>query len=86
MKLKSDFITHMTGEEQVMVSVNSKGFHGLVRSNKTAAAIIDLLKREMTRVQIITEMQKMYDVSEEQITGDVDSVLENLRKIGALDE
>ena len=86
MKLKADFVTHVTGEQQIMVSVSNNGFHGLVRSNKTAANIIDLLKKETTKEQIVQEMCKKYDAPEAVIAGDVDKVLENLRSIGALDE
>lgn len=86
MKLKSEFITHVTGEQQIMVSVNSSGFHGLVRSNKTAAYIIDLLKEETTREQMIQHMLKKFDASEAVISADVDMVIANLRKIGALEE
>lgn len=86
MKLKSEFITHVTGDQQIMVSINSSGFHGLVRSNKTAAYIIDLLKEETTREQIIQDMLKKFDASETVISDDVDMVIGNLRKIDALKE
>ena len=85
MKLKSNFITHMTGEQQVMVSIGND-FRGMVRSNKTAAAIIDLLKQETTKEQIVVQMRKKYDAPEALISEDVDQVLGNLRKIGALEE
>ena len=41
MKLKSTFITHTTDGEQLMISSDGK-FNGMVRSNRTAAEIIDL--------------------------------------------
>lgn len=86
MKLRPEFITHMTGDQQVMVSVGGNGFHGVVYSNKTAAEIIDLLKQEVTREQLIREMGKKYDAPEAVISDDVDHVLGALRKIGALEE
>lgn len=86
MKLRPEFITHRTGERQVMVSVGGSGFHGVVQSNKTAAEIIDLLKQEVTREQLIREMRRKYDAPEAVISDDVDQVLGTLRKIGALEE
>lgn len=86
MKLKSEFITHMAADQQVMVCIRSDGFRGLVRSNKTAAEIIDLLKRETTRDRLISELEKTYDAPKSVLADSVDTVLNNLRKIGALEE
>lgn len=70
----------------MMVCIGKNAFHGVVRSNKTAAEIIDLLNLETTREQIIQEMKKKYDVPENLIAVDVDLVIRNLRQIGALEE
>ena len=43
MKLKDIFITHDSDGEQVLIDVTSS-FAGLVRSNKTAAFIVECLK------------------------------------------
>lgn len=85
MKLKEGFITHETGAEQIMVSVNSS-FSGMVRSNKTAAFIVDCLKKQTTKEDIIDAMCRRYDAPAETIRADVDKVLANLRQIEALDE
>ena len=45
MKLKKSFITHTTGNEQILVAADNS-FSGLVRSNQTAAFIVDCLKKE----------------------------------------
>ncbi|MCR5010123.1 MAG: PqqD family protein [Clostridia bacterium] len=86
MKLKTEFVTKNMGDTQVMVAVGGSSFTGVVRSNKTAAFIVDLLKEEITREQIVARMLDKYDASEEQISADVDSILAKLRGIGALDE
>ena len=57
-----------------------------VRSNATAAFIIDQLKTETTKDAILDAMEKKYDASRAVMTEDVDMVLGNLKKIGALDE
>ena len=53
MKLKEGFVTHEMGGEQVMVATGSASFSGLVRSNATAAFIVDCLKEETTKEQIL---------------------------------
>lgn len=85
MKLKKEFITHTSGDEQLMISAGGS-FNGMVRSNKTAAFIIDLLKEETTRESIIATMLDTYDAPEEVISADVDKVIASLRSIGAIDE
>lgn len=49
MKLKNGFITHEIDGEQIMVATGKISFAGLVRSNKTAAFIVDSLKTETTK-------------------------------------
>ena len=85
MKLKKDFITHNTGTEQLMISAGGT-FNGMVRSNKTAGEIIDMLSVKITREEIIERMLEKYDVTREVVEADVDKVLSALREIGALDE
>ncbi len=88
MKLKEGFITHTSDDEQIMVAVGdaARGFHGLVRSNRTAAFIIDCLKQESTEEQIVEEVLAKYAVSHEVVENDVHKVIINLRSIGALHE
>lgn len=88
MRLKKGFVTHEIANEQVMVAVGEevRTFHGLVRSNKTAAFIINCLKQECTREELINKMLEEYDVSREVVENDIVYVLSELNRIGALDE
>lgn len=85
MKLKNNFITHTSGDEQLMISAGGD-FNGMVRSNKTAAFIIDMLKEETTKEKIVAAMLETYDAEESVISADVDKVIDSLRGIGAIDE
>ena len=85
MKLKDTFVTQEMDGEQVMVEAGG-GFSGMVRSNATAAFIIDRLKEETTPEAILEAMVQKYDGPREQMAADIDMVLGNLRKIGALVE
>lgn len=86
MKLKEGFITHETGGEQIMVGVGKANFAGMVRSNKTAAFIVDCLKTETTKTAIAEAMEAKYDAPKETIIRDIEKILSQLRSIGALDE
>ena len=86
MKLKNGFYTREVGGKQVMVGVAGTGFSGVVRSNETAAFIVNQLKNETTEDAIVAEMLKVYEVEEERVRRDVKMVIENLRGIGALEE
>ena len=86
MKLKKEFITHITGEEALLVPTGAAGFSGLVKGNKTLGAILELLKTETTEQQIVSAMCARFNGAEEMIAKDVKRALAELRKIGALDE
>ena len=86
MKLKDSFITQDIDGTQFMVAVGEESFTGIVRSNKTAAFIVDCLKEETTKEQIVGAMCQKYDAPRERIDADVEKILEKLRGIGALDE
>lgn len=84
MKLKSDFITHRTEDGILMISAGG-GFNGMVRSNNTAADIIELLREDITREEIVEKMLAKYDADRAVLAADVDSVIASLVKIGAID-
>ena len=88
MKLHNGFITYNSGSEQIMVAAGSASdvFRGMVRSNATAAFIIDCLKEEISREELADKLCARYDAPREVIVRDLDAVIASLRKIGALDE
>ena len=83
MRLKDTFITHDSDGEQVLIDVTST-FAGLVRSNKTAAFIVECLKTDTTEEQIVDAMYEKYDAPKEVLQKDVEAIVEKLRGIGAL--
>ena len=85
MKLRQEFITHMDGDQQIMVDTSAK-FSGLLRSNKTAAEIVEMLKTDTTEEKIVAAMQKKYDVPEATLKKDVHQIIETLRSVGALEK
>lgn len=85
MKLKDTYITHESDGEQILLDTSSS-FAGLIRSNKTAAFIVECLKEETTQEKIVEAMFEKYDASKDVLAKDVSEVIEKLRKVGALDE
>ncbi len=85
MKLKADFMTHNSEGEQILIDV-SNHFSGLIRNNRTAAFIVDCLKRDVSEEEIVDCVYREYDASRDVIREDVKRVIEKLRTIGAIDE
>ena len=88
MKLKDGFITYETDGEQIMVAAGASAdvFHGLVRSNETAAFIVNALKKETTVDRIVDSLSKIYDAPKTVIEQDTKIIISKLRSIGAVDE
>lgn len=86
MKLKNDFITQDIEDTQYLISVGAEMFNGIVKSNKTAAYIVNLLHHEMTEAEIVQAMCDKYDAPRDVIAADVKVILDTLRGIRALEE
>ena len=86
MKLSSVAVTHVMGDTQIMVSAEMIFFSGMVRSNETAAFIVDCLKGETTEERIVEAVLERYDAPRDAAERDVKKVLSTLRSIGLLDE
>jgi len=88
MNLKKGFVTYQSDGEQLMVAAGpaAKLFHGMVKSNSTAAFIIDKLKRKTTPEEIAKALTEEYDVTMDIALADVNKIIDKLRSIGALDE
>ncbi len=87
-KLRKGFVTYDTDGKQLMVAAGpaAKLFHGMVKSNTTAAFIVNCLKKDTTIDSIVSEMTSTYDVSEETARIDAEMIVGKLRSIGAIDE
>lgn len=86
MKLNKGFIVHQTDQDSLLVPAGKVSFTGLVRGNKTLGIVLELLKTDTTKEQIITDIKSRFDAPEGAVERDVDKALDELRKIGALDE
>lgn len=85
MKLKPEFITHVTPTEAMLVPTGAANFSGLVRGNKTFGAVLEQLKKDTTEETIVAALMERFDAPEEVVARDVKKTLSELRKIEALD-
>ncbi len=86
MKLKDNFIIQDVEDKQFLLPIGAEAFSGIVRSNETAAFIVNCLKRETTKEAIVEAMREEYDAPEDLIVSDVERILETLRRINAIAE
>ncbi len=86
MKLKSCYVTQDVDDTQFLVPIGAEAFNGIVRSNKTAAYIVELLKKETTEEEIVDALYEKYDAPRERIAEDVREILTTMRSINALEE
>lgn len=86
MKLKKEFIVHAAGKEAVLVPTGRADFSGVVRGNRTLGTVLELLKEDITEDGIIRAMKARFSAPDGVIEKDVEKVLTELRRIGAIDE
>ncbi len=87
MKLKSSFVVHSIANSQIMVPIgeSADSFHGFLRSNETAAFLVDNLKEDTSKEQLVQKLLDEYEVDEIEASKAVDYVVEMLNTIGALE-
>lgn len=84
MKLNPKFLTHETKGEHITVSTTGTKFNGLIRSNPTAAFIVESLKSDTTESEIVDKILEKYDVDRTTAEKDVADIIDKLRSIGAV--
>ncbi len=88
MKLKDEFITHSGVDGTILLATGdeAKSFHGIVKLNDTAAKIVEALKKETSKEEIVESFAKEYpDVSKEILAKDIENVLSQLESIHAIE-
>lgn len=86
MRLKQDFVTQEIDGVQYLIPLGGESFFGVVRSNETAAFLIELLREETDEAALVDAMAAEYDAPREVLAADTARVLETLRSLHALEE
>ena len=84
MKLKDVIISEANGQK-IAVSVGGS-FNGMLKLNDTAAFIADLLQQETTVEEVAQKLCEAYETDMETAIKSVESVAEQFRKVGLIEE
>ena len=88
-KLKMNYITHVTGEGAVLLAVGKEAneFHKVVKLNVTAAEIGNLLAQPTDEETIVSVLAGTYpDEDRALIASDVKATIEQLRELNVLED
>lgn len=88
MKINSNFILKEIAGSNMVIPVGNEliDLNAMITLNESGAFLWNLLLNDSTEYELITAMLKEYDVDIKTATEDIREFVENLRKIGALDE
>ena len=86
MRLREDFIFQELDGDTFLVPLGHDTFKGMVRCNKTARTVLELLQEETTEAELTERYAKLYGLSAEAAEEDVRFVLGKFRSVGALEE
>ena len=86
MKLKYEFAVREIMGEYVMVPLGEGAlkFAGMISTSETGALLVDALKNDVTRQELLERMLEVYDVEEADAAADLDEFLDRLRKLDLL--
>ena len=86
MKLKYTFEMMEIDDQQMAVPVGdgAQEMHGILKLNKSAAAILELLKEDTTEEQIVQGMLERFDGTEDEIKACVHDYIAELEVAGLL--
>lgn len=87
MIINKNFLTQELNGQYYMISTSNTEFNGIIKNNETSAFIIECLKKETTVEEIINKILEEYDINDKnKVEEDVLKIINNLRKIGAINE
>ncbi len=88
MQINKDLRLRRVKEKKFIVAVNelSQNFYGMVKLNDTAAFVFKLLQKKNSLKKIVSKVVKKYGVDKETAQNDVESIIEQFKKAGFLDD
>ena len=84
MRLREEFLSHISGEEAFLVPAGKLEFRGLIKGNETLGEVIKFLKTDTTEEKIVMALREKYDAPAGVIEFDVKKAVEILRSVGAI--
>lgn len=88
MKLKYEFAVREIVGEYVMVPMGEAAleFAAMISTSETGALLVDALKADVTREELLALLLDHYEIDEQTAGADLDEFLTQLRKLGVLIE
>ena len=88
MKLKFDFAVREIVGEYVMVPLGQGAleFSGMISTSETGAMLVEALKKDVSRQELLEMILTQYEIDEESAAADLDEFLAQLRKLNLLIE
>lgn len=88
MKRKADFLMQNIGDEYLLVPLGAQvmDLNGIVTLNDTAACVWELLADERTINELATAVTEHFDVAPERALTDVQSFIEEITRIGLIEQ
>ena len=88
MKLKYNFVTNKIGEKYVAVALGDslENFRKFIKMNETGKYIFDMLKKDVTREEIINSMLKDFeDATQIEVSETVDEFIFKLKEAAVIE-
>lgn len=88
MKINNNFILKEIAGSFMVIPVGNEliDLNAMITLNESGAFLWNLLLEDKTEYELVTAMLKEYDIDINTATSDIREFVDNLRKIGALDE
>ena len=88
MKRKADFIMQNVGGENILVPLGAQvmDMNGLITLNDTAACIWELLDEERSLDELTAAVAEGFDVDSETARADVRAFLDDITRLGLLEQ
>lgn len=88
MKINNNFIMKEIAGTNMVVPVGNElvDLNAMITLNESGAFLWNLLINDSTEYELVEAMLKEYDIDMKTATEDIREFVDNLRKIGALDE
>lgn len=87
MKLRDGYLLRTVAGKNIVVSVGSDvEFNGMLTLNDTGVFFWELLKNDTTKEEMLAKILEEYDVSQDEVSGDLDDFLTKLKEAKLLED
>lgn len=87
MKTKKGFVLMKVGIQNIVVAVDDMAevFNGMIRLNDTGAFLWEKIEKGATKKELVDEMMKEYDVTEQTALSDIENFVKTLTNADILE-